>query len=349
MVKIDSGISRPCLDLQRDRTTVQYQRRLDLAGDKLLSWCRSCSVALEAFAENPRAMNDLLTRYLQTLYDGGAAFWWGPHSVLYVQTRWRHLKAQLRPSWDSISTGKLQRPVRSRIPFRLELVQAVSYLAVLHALHMEPFEAPLWWAFAVIWKIGFFGFLRPKEICSLRAAHVLTPGPGTFRSLNCVVLTVLDPKNRLAMGRTQARLVRDHSCVQWTSWYLRGLESDALLWPYGPVALRSSLQKLLRLLGLEHLGLCPSGFRAGGATHLLEGGTAVSSIRFQGGWASDRNLAFYLQEAESAQTVLKLNPRTARRLERFLTSFGFLEQPPLVSRAQFEQLWQERTQTRFSR
>jgi len=316
------------LDLQRDRTSVQYQQRLHMAGARLLQWCLLTCCSLENAAKDPQQINDLLILYLQHLYDRGKAFWWGPHSILYVQTRWRSLKGHLRQAWDSVSTWKMEQPVRSRVPFRYELVQAVSYAAVLHAVALDCEKAALWWSLAVVLRLGFFGLLRPKEICQMRIGHVVTPGPGVFRSLSCVVLSIIEPKNRMAMGRLQVRLVRDLPAVLWTSWFVKDQDEHNLLWPFGPAVLRTSIQQLLKYLNLHNLGLCPSGLRTGGATALLEQGTSIASIRFAGGWASDRNLAYYLQEAESAQTMLKIVPSVARRLERFLCAFDFLDAPP---------------------
>ncbi len=72
---------------------------------------------------------------------------------------------------------------------------------------------------------------------------------------------------------------------------------------------------------------------------MLESGAQVSAIRFQGGWASDKNLAFYLQEAEAAQLVLRISPSTARRLESFLDAFSFLEDPPAWPLASAAAAW----------
>ena len=81
--------------------------------------------------------------------------------------------------------------------------------------------------------------------------------------------------------------------------------------------------------------LTPGSLRAGGATHLLESGTPVATIRFQGGWAGKKSLASYLQEAESAATLLDLSEDQARQLERVLHEFSFLSEPPGVPFALF--------------
>ncbi len=69
------------LDLQRDRTSVQYHRRLEIAGSALLLWCEANRCDLEATSQDPHAVNDLLINHLQHLYDRNKTFWWGPHSI----------------------------------------------------------------------------------------------------------------------------------------------------------------------------------------------------------------------------------------------------------------------------
>jgi hypothetical protein len=186
-----SSSAPPGFDLQRDGTSLQYQRRLELAGCRLLEWCDLQRCDIKKAAGTADEMGKLLILYLQHLYDSRHAFWWAPHSVLYVQTRWRSLKGHLRAAWDSVSTWKMTQPIRSRVPFRLELVQAACYAATLHTTSLDVKRAPMWWALVVVLHLAFFGLLRPKETCQLQVGHVMAPGPGTFRAMSCAVLTVL--------------------------------------------------------------------------------------------------------------------------------------------------------------
>ena len=63
---------------------------------------------------------------------------------------------------------------------------------------------------------------------------------------------------------------------------------------------------------------------------MLEQGIPVQTM-FSGCWASDKALACYLQEAESASTLLSLFRKQQHRLEIAINELSFLESPPAQS------------------
>ena len=87
-------------------------------------------------------------------------------------------------------------------------------------------------------------------------------------------------------------------------------------------------QEALGFFGLSGLGFCCASFHAGGATGLLESGVPISQIKFSGCWASEKAMSAYLQEAESAATLLSIPDHAARRLEKFLRELSFAASPP---------------------
>ena len=284
-------------------------------------------------------MSTLLADYLQVLYDEGAAYWWALHAVLFVQTEWRSLRGSLTKAWDSVSTWRLHMPVSSRIPLRYELIQALCFASILFGSQFEPSLAPFWFGFAGVLRFAFFGLLRPKELYTLRIADVLVPRPGTHSLLKCAVATIREPKNRAAGGRLQVRMVRDELAVAWLSWVIAGRPLSDLVWPWGAGAFQRALRKLLKFTKLHTLGITPGSIRAGGATSLLEQGTSVANIMFAGGWSAEGTLRSYLQVAEAAQVLLRLDDQQSLWLDSFIRVFGFLEPPPLAPYSQLCAPW----------
>jgi hypothetical protein len=334
-----SRVRSSSLDLQRDRISPAYRQRLEVAGERFKRWCHQRRINLADASQNPPYMSSLLTDYLQQLFDEGAAYWWALHAVLYVQTEWRPLRGYLTRAWDSVSTWRLHMPVSSRIPLRYELVQALCFAAVLFGSTFEPVLASVWFGFAAVLRFSFFGLLRPKELYTLRIADILVPRRGTHSLLQCAVATIREPKNRAAGGRLQVRLVRDEIAVAWLAWVIAERPLTDLLWPFGTGGFQRALRKLLKFTGLHTLGITPGSIRAGGATALLEQGLSVANIMFAGGWSAEATLRSYLQVAEAAQVLLRLDPPQSLWLEHFVKSFAFLEVPPAATYSQLCRPW----------
>ena len=66
-------------------------------------------------------------------------------------------------------------PVSSRVPVRLEIVEALAYVACLFALHFDSRLAPFWIRFAACLRFAFFGLLRPKELFRMQNKHIMVP------------------------------------------------------------------------------------------------------------------------------------------------------------------------------
>jgi len=319
------------LDLQRDRLSPAYRSRLDAAGERFRRWCSLQGLNLDRPDLGSDDVVAALVAYLQILFNMGVAYWWGLHAVLYAQTEWRHFRGHLAQAWDSVSTWRMHLPVTSRVPLRVELLRALTYAAVVLAFLHDRHRAQFWLGLATTLRMGFYGLLRPKEIFDLFVSDVLVPQPGTHSLLNCCVITIREPKNRSLGGRLQVRMIRDVPTIRWISWRTLDAGKRELFWPYGASQFGRGLRKLLAFTKLGGLGITPSSLRAGGATQLLEAGHSVSHILFAGGWTSEKTLSAYLQLAEAAQTLLRLDPPQALWVQEFVEHLRFLESPPAAS------------------
>ncbi len=72
---------------------------------------------------------------------------------------------------------------------------------------------------------------------------------------------------------------------------------------------------------------------------MLECGVPVGEIKLAGGWAAERTLSLYLQQAEAAITLLQMPAQAARRLEFCLEHLCFLEIPPALRLPQLLGTW----------
>jgi hypothetical protein len=324
------------LDLQHDRLSAPYRARLEQAGGEFWSWVQKRLAEPGLVLSSAKTANDALTLYLQHLYNIGAPIWRGVHAVLWVQTKARELRGQLRPAWDSVLTWRLSAPVRSRTPMPLAILQALVRYAGIAATVLDVGRSPIWWAFATCVQTAFFGLLRPKELYNMTRKCIRVPANNLFKT-DLVVLTVLEPKNRAHMGRLQVRMVRDATAVRWITWTCAPMNGDERLWPFSAAVYKNCLLRGLSYLQLDELRLTPASGRAGGATHLLEQGVPVNVIKFAGGWASEKTLSAYLQEAESASLLLQIVPAAAIRLKEFLRVFEYASEPPPLPLA--EVLW----------
>lgn len=325
---VSTSVSGAKINLQADRLSLQYRSRLSQALTRFGLWTSKRKMSLSGLAADPERANAFLIDYIQSLFDHGRPFGLAKETILALQTVFRHLKGRLRAAWDSVSSWRLRRPVRSRVPMRLEILLGLCRYGCLAAARLDQGRSLLWLAWVTSLQAGFWGLLRPKELFGLRRSCVRLPGRFRVSSQNLAVLTVLEPKNRAFMGRVQVRLVRDPACVRWLEWWCKDMLPEQLIWPATRRTWVGMLNTALRFLGLEDVNLTPGSLRAGGATFLLEQGIAVSNIRFAGGWASDHSLAAYLQEAEAAATLLDLSARTARRLAWLVDELPFLASPP---------------------
>ena len=224
------------------------------------------------------------------------------------------MRGRLGRAWDAVPAWQGERPVRNRLPIPQLVVDAMSISAVLEASR-SPKHASLFWSFACLIRIGFNGLCRPGEVLILRPydlnfSHRIGEEP--------LVVAVERPKNRGALGRTQFRMITDLGASQWLEWYCREMPRHARIWPHGPQKFRAVWDFILENLGLQTVGFTPACLRAGGATALFRSGLPVSSLKFRGGWASERSLACYIQETMTSLIWSSLDASVTDRLEELV-------------------------------
>lgn len=181
-----------------------------------------------------------------------------------------------------------------------------------------------WFVFSTLALVGYYGLLRPGELCALHGADIALPRSWSFAG-PFMVLKVNQPKNARQMGSQQFAEIRHPDTVNWTIWMVRTRASPARkLWPGTAASFRSAFTSICRRLELDKLRLSPASLRAGGATLLLDQKIEVSRIRFLGRWSNLRSLEHYLQVARAQQIAIELSPRITMNLKQKICAHFFM-------------------------
>ena len=101
---------------------------------------------------------------------------------------------------------------------RIEVMNALAYVAMLFASSWDRTRWIMWASFGVALRLGFWGLLRPKELFGAFRKHLRLPLGAAFGSLEVAVLSVVEPKNRAFASRVQVRMVKDPPSVRWLCW-----------------------------------------------------------------------------------------------------------------------------------
>ena len=272
------------LNLQLTRRSVGYRRQLLKAWSAL-----SRFASLEGRPEpliacrDRHLISDLLVDFCQQLYETGQSIELGKHAILAVQYVARHLKGKLRKAWDSVESWGTELDVRLRPPLPSSILHALTGTA--RALAMDQLrmgnraECLKLFAFATVLETGFYGILRPGEMCDLDRIVLSLPSDG-FTNGQFAVVAVRSPKNRRYMGRMQFSIVRSREATAWLEWLCAGESKDFRLWPHGAPAFRRVFKWLCIVVGVQEARFVPSSARAGGATFAFENGAEPGRLLF---------------------------------------------------------------------
>ena len=324
------GSPRIVENLQQDRSSPAYKQRLVTAGTAFYLWTLRHHLNINTLVTSPLRLNRTLIQYIQQLYSGKKPLWLATHTVLAIQTKWRALKGQLKPSWDSIQSWKLSRPIHSRIPMPSMVMKAVCYYGVMMALMYDQSRSAAWFSFVVTIRMGFYALMRPIEFLSILKSHIKLPSPWTPSGARTAVCKIIDPKNRAFMGRVQVRMIKDEGTIAWLAWFSFCLPEQSRVCMSCRKTMVGMFEQALNFFGIKHLGFTLASLRAGRATELLEIETPLANIQFAGSWTSQKALACYLQEAEAASIMLDVGKKSIDRIQYALKHFIAFEFPPVT-------------------
>jgi hypothetical protein len=318
--------------LEATRYGQQYRDRLAKAAVLFRRWVVWSALFLplggDAYDQDAVWVDDTLASFVQYCYDAKVAYTVAVHAVLYAQVARPRLRKCLSTAWSRLSSWRLERPVRLRVPMPLPILNA----AFVYALHLgftaDVCRAALWIPLAVCLRIGYFGLLRPIEIDQLTRLHLALPSDAALGIGQRLVCTLIDPKNRLSAGRMQFAIVDDSCTLAWAAWLLRSVPSSWRLFPGTQASFAALFRELFERMRLGHLGFTPASLRAGGATNMFLEGVSIDRLKFQGRWRALGTLEHYIQEAVSCLILCRLEPNEAACVTRLNLFFANGTWPP---------------------
>ena len=299
--------------LESQRVSQLYRSRCEKCAEMFFLWCRRRSRPIDNALEDPTLMAALLAHYVQAHRDSGGALWEARCSILGVQLLKPAFRHHLRRAWDGIESWQFLVPSQNRVPVPLRIVDGLAITLAVQGCKHTPLAA-LYWLAAVLVRMAFHGLMRPGEALNLRFGDLLV----TDSAHAPLVVAIRDPKNKSSMGRYQHRTIQCPGTAAWAAWISKDRHVDDYIWPASAEKFRAFWDWALNALGAADLRLLPSGLRGGGATHLLMSGVDVAHIKYRGAWASEKNLAIYLQEGMATMVWAALPAHVATRIVALL-------------------------------
>ena len=137
-------------NLQSSRITKEYREVLGTALRAFGLWLSIRSLPkIGDLAGRPQELQKHLVDYLQHMFDNGSSLSAGRHTVLGLQTYYRHLRGQLLLGWDSIRSWEQLHPGSMRIPMPHLIVKALFSYSIAIGFRLQGDEGRNWFCFGI--------------------------------------------------------------------------------------------------------------------------------------------------------------------------------------------------------
>ena len=319
-------------ELERTRHTPVYRERLARGVAVFEAWLARSRLCASDILTTSRLADGHLADFVQHSFEASAPFWLTKHAVLGIQNQqcWR---GQLPRAWNALKSWQQGLPSRHRAPLPSNIMQ-VAFLTGL-SWGLEDRSMSLMIPLAICIRVGFGALLRPGEIHKLRFTDIWIRWEGG--RVSGAILTIVEPKNRNFLGKTQFALLRDPGAARYLHWLKSSAPAGAKIWPSTPNMFRTLFGRLMDRSGFGKMNFLPSSLRAGGATALfLDGGCDVLRLQHMGRWASAGSLHCYIQEAVAHMVWVQLGAGVETQLAALVArSRLFLDGAPDVPFGRF--------------
>ena len=264
----------------------------------------------EAARASPQLLSELLEEYLYQLFETRWSRGEARQALLATGDAHGWIRSSLSGAWRILRHWERLEPDKARAPCPILWLRALTVAAATWS----------WPRVALTLLLGFFGLLRPSEICGLMRSDVLLPldhGMGGF-----LMLRIREPKSRWASSRQQYVRVGKEAPVAWLVQELGLIPLSSQIWPGSPATFSKRLAVLSRAtLGRADLVL-PSGLRTGGATFVFQNSYEdLVRVQWRGRWKDSRMLAIYIQELSAAMVQMRLQQAEAARVSELAALF----------------------------
>ena len=320
--------ARAPMHLRRDRYGAAYLGRLSEGFEVFKKFLLYMNIVWSEVCQYPARMVDrLCVDFVQWCYDCAFNLSTATHGLLAVQHK-LHLKRQLSEAWESIRTWKTEEPPSTRTPFSPYLLSAILLYCVSTGMRCSGRDRALYFGALVVFRVGFYGLLRPVEIIELTVRQLGFPDSILLGGGSALVVLIFRPKTRRYLGRRQFSMVNDEDTVAWVKWFCNGLGPDDKVFPGSAGELRRILKKAIDFFGLRGLGLTLAGLRTGGATYFFRKDENIGKLQFMGRWRQQVTLQHYLQERMSAHLLANLSFETEMLLRFLAPRLTMTARPP---------------------
>jgi hypothetical protein len=103
----------------------------------------------------------------------------------------------------------------------LEEIMLSLFVAAFDLGLRTPTRALRFFSFAALWRVAYFGVLRPREMLGWRACGCFFHR--AFGGVEFLVSAVIDPKNRRPSGLSRFVVIRDEPAIKWVYWLVAGM------------------------------------------------------------------------------------------------------------------------------
>ncbi len=186
---------------------------------------------------------------------------------------------------------------------------------------------------AIACLVGLSAYLRPGELCGLRAKDLVAPAPGYGEAYRCwsLILGASDLGDGTKTGVYDDNVRLDHEELQFIGPFLADLKSrrrpEDCLWDFAQVDLNRWMGQASRDAGVEQLGIVPYALRHSGPSwDVLTGRRHLAEVQRRGRWASPASLARYEKSSKITEQLSHLSAETASFLQVSARDLGAILQ-----------------------
>ena len=314
--------------LEQSRLSPNYSEQLQKGVAAFDTWLLHRRLPVLDWSLYPQQVNQFLVEFIDDRWQSQLSIGVAKHAVLGIQTQFPILRGQLSRPWNALKSWRSSQPLQNRVPVPPEVLQAI-FIACIDMGFSEPSLAIYWFSAAVLFRLAFYGLLRPGEMLNLRARDILI---ATGRGYEAVVLTIIDPKNRRSLGRAQHALIREGGCVRWTQWLISLMPPCFKIWPSDRARLVSFWNRALSHIGLKFDKLTLGCLRPGGASWYILSDMDLGRLKFLGRWSCESSMSAYIQEAMAMVAWAQLSDSEACVVHSWINlGLPVWRKPPCIS------------------
>ena len=296
--------------------------------DHVMEFMRWLQRSHSAPIANVQDLDVKLESYFTEMYDEDAAPSFGEKTLAGLAHRLPRVPGSLSSMFPSASRclkgWRRMMPPRTRppLPFDAMLTCALSL-----SCHVNV-------AMGMAVLLGFFCYLRPRELTGLMTHQLIPPadreegsapaGQSIFMNWS-LLLRTLDELVASKTGHYDENIVIDSKwLVSWINPFLEALlegrRSSHMLWNFTHEELSAAFKREMKILRMEKLITTLYGLRHGGASFdTLFSLREPKAIKLRGRWSSDRSLLRY-RKASLAQNEANKVPLGVRQLSRIIAA-----------------------------